>query len=259
MACLRAHGDAPVARYALSVIRDDGVVFLAVGERLEAALRDAALAPGTLALVDVDREFRGDLGSHHSTPSSSSPMTGYACLRGPDLLRLRLDDPDTGLFRGHVHVVALLGGDHGAQLDAVVQADHAPGEADEDGERAVHQRAAVHCPDGRVSFTLLLGHGVDVLPERRGQCGCRDLDGQLVPPDQEVEQIGDDLRVGHQLHLVAEHLQVALVDAVRGYLAVVHDRPVQQCHRVRAAPPAGRVRRETGRARSRGRRCSPPA
>ena len=61
---------------------------------------------------------------------------------------------------------------------------------------------------------------------------------------QQVEQVRGDLGVGAERALVAERLEVAAVDAVARDLAVVHDRPVEQRERVRAAPPAGRVGRE---------------
>ena len=77
-----------------------------------------------------------------------------------------------------------------------------------------------------------------------GERLARERERQLVAPQHEVEQVRGDLGVGAKRALVAELLEVAAVDAVARDLAVVHDRPVEQRERVRAAPPARRVRRE---------------
>ena len=56
-----------------------------------------------------------------------------------------------------------------------------------------------------------------------------------------VHDIGDDLGVGLEGALIAEHLNKAPVGVVGGDLPVVHHRPVQQGEGVRPAPPAGGV------------------
>ena len=62
--------------------------------------------------------------------------------------------------------------------------------------------------------------------------------------EQQIEQVGSDLGVGAQRALVAKLLEVTAVDAIARYLAVMHDRPVQQRERVSAAPPSRSVGRE---------------
>ena len=62
-----------------------------------------------------------------------------------------------------------------------------------------------------------------------------------MAPNEQVEQICDDLGIGHERALVAELLDVAAIGIVARYLAVVNDRPVEQRERMSPAPPAGRV------------------
>ncbi|MPN04642.1 hypothetical protein SDC9_151887 [bioreactor metagenome] len=72
----------------------------------------------------------------------------------------------------------------------------------------------------------------------------RVLKRQLVLSDEHIKQVRHDLSIGHEAALVAEHFDIAAVCVIRGDLAVVHDREVEHRERMRAAPPARRVRRE---------------
>ena len=130
------------------------------------------------------------------------------------------------------------------QLDAVVDGHHAAVEAEDDGERTVEHGRAVDLAQRQAELALVGVHAVDLAPQRAGEHEAGELHGQAVLAQQQVEQVGDHLGVGAQGAAVAELLQVAAVDAVAAELAVVHDGPVEQGERVRAAPPAGRVGRE---------------
>ena len=189
-----------------------------------APLPGALIGPAAMAFC---RPFSADPRHHR-----------LAGQRHPALLRMRADLADGRLLAGHVDHVAVAGRDQRPQLDAVVEGHHAVVHAQHDGERAVEQGRAVDHAQSGEQLALLFGHQVDVFPEGAGQSLARYLHGQPVPPEHEVEQVGDHLGVGLQRALVAEHLQVAPVDAVGADLAVVHDGVVEQGEGMRAAPPA---------------------
>ena len=151
---------------------------------------------------------------------------------------------DGRLLAGDVEHLPFRSRREGAKPDPVGEADHPARLPDDDGEGAVHQERPVSHPEGRQKLLLLLVHPVDGIPYRRRQDLGDDLDGELLPPHEQIRGVGDHLGVGLEGAGVAVHLQVPAVRPVAGDLAVVDDGGVQQAEGVGSAPPGLGVRRE---------------
>ena len=149
---------------------------------------------------------------------------------------------DGRLLAGQVHHGALLAGHEGAQLQAVVDGEQPLVRTQNHREGAVHERARVHAAQRRFEGGARPRPCASISSHAGAAMMCAAISCESPwRRAQQVEQVGDDLGVGLQRAVVAELLDVAAVRVVAGNLAVVHDRPVQQRERMRAAPPAGRV------------------
>ena len=154
------------------------------------------------------------------------------------MLRIRGDGPDGGLFTGNVHQILLLRHHHAAQLQPVVEGHEPAAEAQDDGEGAGHQQTGKHGAQIGQDLPLFGRTAGDGAPEGGGRDRGSLGQAQLLTPQQIVQHIGEDLRIGLERALVTEHLDEAAVGVVRGDLAVVDHGVVQQGEGMGAAPPA---------------------
>ena len=85
--------------------------------------------------------------------------------------------------------------------------------------------------------------GIYLAPERRCDNLCDVIKRHSETAVEVVDDVCDHLGIRQQIAFVAEHLDEAPVRVIRGDLAVMYYRVIQQRERVRASPPAGGVRR----------------
>ena len=148
-------------------------------------------------------------------------------------------------FARNVNNVILFGGNHGPELQAVVERHQPSVKSENDGKGPGDEQAGKNVAQVFQLFFFPFRQLLDFFPERGGDYRGNIFIIQPLLSVEKIDDIGDYFGVSQQVAFIAVHFNKAPVGVVRRNLTVVYDRIIQKCKGVRSAPPARRVGRVT--------------